>query len=355
MLRVVSAEGRTPLTPPPSSPGHTRPAAPEFPARNHGMMEPLRLEKPSRIVQPNQHGRVTPNWCPQGATSKRSLEEPELGTTHPQRVWQLRFGMWDCPDNGVSPTMGFLPRARHLPSQPFSPWALSQCRIYPERARAAFSPGGQSHSRPVQDFRTDLSTSPGPRYPRRSCWLCSQALGSAGSELSLTEDLATAASRCGSRCGRISRSQHKPRQDNGNNHSNRVRNLGRDSGGVLGGRKYPVLRLEAAFSPPQTSWGHSPLQEMWSRAGGESLDNREGSVGNPPAGPALTPKGCWIWGLSAATKWKSRSQLRSFTPRPCSHRIRSHSWSERSISSPAATEAEPSTPHNSQEKPREET
>lgn len=200
MLRVVSAEGRTPLTPPAPSPGPTRPAAPEFPARNHGMMEPLRLEKPSRIVQPNQHGRVTPNWCPQGATSKRSLEEPELGMTHPQRVWQLRFGMWDCPDNGVSPTMGFLPRARHLPSQPFSPWALSRCRIYPKRARAAFSPGGQSHSRPVQDFRTDLSTSPGPRYPRRSCWLCSQALSSAGSELSLTQVLATAASRCGSRC-----------------------------------------------------------------------------------------------------------------------------------------------------------
>lgn len=197
-------------------------------------------------------------------------------------------GQWGFLDNGISRTMGFLP----VHSPPFSPWALSQCHIYHKTAKAAFSPRGQSHPRPVQDLRTDHSTSPnspqGAVIPGKAAGSAPGA--SAGSqarpELSLSEVSATAASHRRF-LGLI------PAQT-GTRHRNGVRNSGRDSGRVLGARKYPLPQLGAA----------SPAQTPHLRAWMESLDNRECSVGNPQP----DPKGiCWIWGLSAAKKGKSGS------------------------------------------------
>lgn len=149
---------------------------------------------------------------------------------------------WDFSNNGISP-------CALSPSQLFPPWALSQCHIYHNRATAALSPGGQSHSRPGQDFRTDLSLSPnspqGPVTPGKAAG--SAPSGSVGSqarpELSLSEVSAPAASGwCFLGL------------QNSTNHTRitgtTLRNWGRDSGRVLAARKYPWRLLSALPKMP---------------------------------------------------------------------------------------------------------
>lgn len=159
---------------------------------------------------------------------------------------------WDFSDNGISP-------CALSPSQLFPPWALSQCHIYHNRATAALSPGGQSHSRPGQDFRTDLSLSPnspqGPVTPGKAAG--SAPSGSVGSqarpELSLSEVSAPAAS--GWRFLGLQNSTNHTRIT-----GTTLRNWGRDSGRVLGARKYPwrlqsaLPKIPVAIPTPEHGW-----------------------------------------------------------------------------------------------------
>lgn len=134
---------------------------------NHGTTESFRLEKPPTFTQPNQHGRATPTLCPQGPHPRAVNIPGVLSHSRGARAGDtstegLAAGMWDSPENGQ---WDFLDNG-------ISPWALSQRHIHHKRAKAAFPLWGQSHPRPVQDFRTDLSTSPnspqGPVIPGKA-------------------------------------------------------------------------------------------------------------------------------------------------------------------------------------------